>query len=128
MHAKSLLSWLILGNLRDCSSPAPLSMGFLRQECWRGLLCPPLIRPWDFPGKNTGVGCCFLLQGIFPIQGLNPGLPHCRQMLYHLSHQRSPPHRSLGSFKHIQHIKKQTHHFANKGPCSQSYCFSSSHV
>ena len=37
--------------------------------------------PWDFPGKNTGVGCHFLLQGIFPTQGLNPGLPHCRQML-----------------------------------------------
>ena len=35
---------------------------------------------WDFPGKNTGVGCHFLLQGIFPTQGSNPG-PHCRQML-----------------------------------------------
>ena len=33
------------------------------------------------PGKNTGVGCHFLLQGIFPIQGLNLGLPHCRHML-----------------------------------------------
>ena len=43
-----------------------------------------------FPGKSTGVGCHFLLQGIFPTQGLNPGLPHCRQMLYHLSHQGSP--------------------------------------
>ena len=42
---------------------------------------------WDFPGMNTGVGCHFLLQGIFLTQGLNPGLPHCRQMLYHLSHQ-----------------------------------------
>ena len=39
-----------------------------------------------FPGKNTGVGCHFLLQEIFPTQGLNPGLPHCRQTLYHLSH------------------------------------------
>ena len=43
--------------------------------------------PWDSPGKNTGVGCHFLLQRIFPTQGLNPGLPHCRQMLYRLSHQ-----------------------------------------
>ena len=42
--------------------------------------------PWDFPGKNSGVGCHFLLQGIFPTQGLNQGLLHCRQMLYHLSH------------------------------------------
>ena len=38
------------------------------------------------PGKNAGVGCHFLLQGIFPTQGSNPGLPHCRQILYHLSH------------------------------------------
>ena len=43
-----------------------------------------------FPGKNTGVGCHFLLQGIFPTQGLSPGCPHCKQMLYRLSHQRSP--------------------------------------
>ena len=50
---------------------------------------PRLHHTWDFPGKNTGVGCHFLLQGIFPIQGLNLGLLHCRQMLYHLSHQRS---------------------------------------
>ena len=43
----------------------------------------------DFPGKNTGVSCHFLLQGIFPTQGSNLGLPHCRQTLYHLSHQRN---------------------------------------
>ena len=48
--------------------PDPLSMGF-------------------FPGKNTGVGCHFLLQGIFPTLGSNPGLPHCGQTLYRLSHQ-----------------------------------------
>ena len=48
-----------------------------------------LFHPWDFPGKNTGVGCHFLLQGIFPTQGLNPGLPHSRQMLYCLSHPGS---------------------------------------
>ena len=35
-----------------------------------------LFCPWDFPGKNTGVGCHFPLQGIFPTQGLNPGLLH----------------------------------------------------
>ena len=44
----------------------------------------------DFPGKNTGVGCHFLLQEIFRTQGLNPGLPHRRQTLCHLSHQGSP--------------------------------------
>ena len=46
--------------------------------------------PWNFPGKSTGVGCYFLLKGIFLTQGLNPGLPHCRQTLYGLSHQGSP--------------------------------------
>ena len=54
-----------------------------------GLKPTRLLCPWDFPGKNTRVGCHFLLQGIFPTQGWNPGLPHCRQMLYHLSHQGS---------------------------------------
>ena len=44
----------------------------------------------DSPGKNIGVGCCAFLQEIFPIQGSNPGLPHCRQILCHLSHQGSP--------------------------------------
>jgi hypothetical protein len=64
-------------------------------------LCPTLCDPMDCslpgssvhedsPGKNTGVGCHALLQGIFPIQGLNLGLPHCRWILYSLSHQGSP--------------------------------------
>ena len=44
----------------------------------------------DSPGKNTGVGCPILLWGIFPTQELNPGLLHCRQILYCLSHQGSP--------------------------------------
>jgi len=48
-----------------------------------------LLRPGDFPGKGTGVGCHFLLQRIFLTQGSNPALPHCRRMLYHLSHQGS---------------------------------------
>ena len=46
-----------------------------------GLQPTRILRPWDFPGKNTGVGCHFLLQGIFPTQGSNPGLPHCSQTL-----------------------------------------------
>ena len=49
-----------------------------------------LLCPWDFPGKNTRVGCHFLLQEIFPTQRMNPGLLHCRQTLYHLNHQGSP--------------------------------------
>ena len=44
---------------------------------------------WNSPGQNTGVGSHFLLQGIFPTQGWNSGLPHCRWILYQLSHQGS---------------------------------------
>ena len=63
------------------------------------ILCDPmdytaqptrLLCPWNSLGKNTGVGCHFLLQGIFPTQGSNLGLLHCRQILYHMNHQRSP--------------------------------------
>ena len=70
--------------------------------------CPTVCNPMDcslphssvhgiFPGKSTGVGCQILLQRIFPTQGSNPGLPHCRQTLYHLSHQGSLDNRNLSS-------------------------------
>ena len=49
-----------------------------------------LYSPWNSPGQNTGVGSLSLLQGIFPTQGLKPGFPHCRQILYQLSHKGSP--------------------------------------
>ena len=65
--------------------------------------CPTLCHPMDcsppgssihgFLGKSTGVGCHFLLQGIFPTWGSNPGLPHFRQTLYRLSHQGSLSYR-----------------------------------
>ena len=60
-------------------------------------LCDPIDCSWtgssvdgDSPGKNTEVGCHALLQGIFPTQGTNPSLPHCRWIFYHLRHQGSP--------------------------------------
>ena len=46
--------------------------------------------PWNSPGQNTGVGSLSLFQGIFPTQGSNPGLMHCRWILYQLSHKGSP--------------------------------------
>ena len=46
--------------------------------------------PWNSPGQNTGVGSLSLLQGIFPTQGSNPGLPHYGQILYQLSHRGIP--------------------------------------
>ena len=75
-----------------------LFMGFSRQEYQSGLPFPSLVGhiglqttrilcPWNSPGKNTGVGSHSLLQDIFLTQGLNLGLVHCRQILYHLSYQ-----------------------------------------
>ena len=49
-----------------------------------------LYSPWNSPGQNTGVCSLSLLQGIFPTQGSNTGLPHCRWILYQLSHKVSP--------------------------------------
>ena len=83
---------------------------FSRQEYWSGLPCRPpgdLFNPGiehrspalqadslpsESPGKpkNTGVGSLSILQGIFPTQRSNPGLPRCRQILYQLSHKESP--------------------------------------
>ena len=54
------------------------------------LWCHGLYNPWNYPGQNTGVGSLSLLQGIFPTQRSNPGLPHCRQILNQLSHKGSP--------------------------------------
>ena len=49
-----------------------------------------LLCRWSSPGKNTGVGCHFLLQGTFPSQRSNLGLLHWRQILYHLIYQENP--------------------------------------
>ena len=99
---------------------APLSVGFSRQEYWSGqprpppmqhacyavlglvaqscltLYCPIDCSPpgsfvhGDSSDKNTGVGCHALLQGVFPTQESNPGLLHCRQILYHLRYRDVP--------------------------------------
>ena len=54
------------------------------------LLPHGLFSPWNSPGQNTGVGSLSLLQRIFPTQGSNPGLQHCRRLLYQLNHKGSP--------------------------------------
>ena len=89
------------GNAKKCSnyhtiasishsSKVKVKSSIVSNSLWsRGLYPIRLLRLWDFPGKNTGVGCHFLLQGIFPTQGQNPCLLPCRQMLYRLSHQGS---------------------------------------
>ena len=87
-------SWICLCDF----NPHPAAFVIVCVLCLVAQLCPALCNPMDCsppgssvygdsPGKNTGVGCHALLQGIFPTQRLNPGLPHCRWILYHLSHQ-----------------------------------------
>ena len=66
-----------------------------------GLQPTRLLCPWGFPGKDTGVVCCFLLQGIFPTQGLNLGLLNCKQILYWLGYQGSCGICSLGIISKI---------------------------
>ena len=73
---KSLSCFWLFVTLWTVACQAPLSMEFSRQ-------------------KLLGVGCHALLQGVFPTQGSNPGLPHCRRILYRLSHQESPNYTSL---------------------------------
>ena len=65
-----------------------------------------LLRPWDFPSKNTGVGCHRLLQTIFLTQGSNPGLLHCRQTLYCLSYQGSHQFAVSGDLTHTHTYDK----------------------
>ena len=58
--------------------------------------------PWNSLGQNTGVGNLYLLQGIFPTQRSNPGLLHCRRILYHLSYQGRPINRMLSHIPGLQ--------------------------
>ena len=76
-----------LGSRVSCCSVASVMSNSLR-PC--GLQPARLLCPRGFLGKNTGVGCCALLQGIFPTQRLNPGLLHCRQGLYHWATREAP--------------------------------------
>ena len=64
---KDMNRYFSKGDMHVCS----VISDFLRPH---GLQPTSLLCPWDFPGKNTGMGCCFLLQGIFPTEGLNPSL------------------------------------------------------
>ena len=83
--------------------------------------CPTLCDPMNckpsgssahgIPGKNTGVGCHFLLQGIFLTQGPNLSLLHCRQILYHLSHKGNPLSQRQGTY-----TSKFLHKFKNLIP------------
>ena len=69
------------------------------------ILCNSMVcSPWNFPGQNTGVGSFSLLQGIFPTQGLNPTLPHCRQVLLPAEPEGKPKNAGVGSLFLLQRI------------------------
>ena len=88
-------TWAVPGCSREGGIARMHPPHALPQDCASGLqphaLQPSrLLCPWNSPGKNTGVSCPSLLQGIFLTQGLNPGLLHGRQILYCLSYQGGP--------------------------------------
>ena len=105
---QTLLTNILDLTFKVCQTPNPATLhpvvksGDLMHQCMHtclvmsdslqphGLQPTRLLCPWNSPGKNSGVGSHFLLQGIFPTQGSNPGLLNCRQISYHLSHQGSP--------------------------------------
>ena len=96
--------WSFIWDLNICSFLGKTVVSYIKSDelmcvcvCLVTQSCPALCNPmhWSLPGysvhgdssgQNIGVGCHYILQGIFPTQGLNPGLPHCRQILYCLSH------------------------------------------
>ena len=85
-----VLSQLILTIFQKSESVSRLVVSWLCNPMAIASQTP--LCPWNSPGKNTGVGSHSLLRGIFLTQGLNLGLLHCRQILYHLSHQSWPPY------------------------------------
>ena len=84
LKSQSQLSWL---NTQQQCSVQSLSHVYSFQPHW--LQHARLLRTWNSPGKNTGVSSHSFLQGVFLTQGSNPGLLHCKQILYCLSQQGS---------------------------------------
>ena len=78
---------IINGYLFLTQMPLPQGKVKVAQLC--PTLCNSMDSPWNSPGQNTGVGSFFLLQGIFPTQGSNPGLPQCGRILSQLSHKEA---------------------------------------
>ena len=91
---------------------------------WRhGLEPARLLCPCNSPGKNSGVGSHCLLQGIFPTQRLNLGLPHCRQILYHLSSQGSPWWKKVVINTSSDHMTSYRNRDSNCHEHSSLFCY-----
>ena len=87
-------------------------MGLLVDQCLTlrpcGLKFARLFRPWDSPDKNTGVGCHFLLQGIFPTQGSNPGLLHQQAGMKQINaFIKGAPESSLAPLPHKDMVRRR---------------------
>ena len=97
MESAESRAWIVVSITEVCTTMKTkneawrsVSRSVVPNSLWpHGLQPARLLCSWNSPGKNTGVGCHFLLQGIFLTQGLNPCLLHCRHILYHLSHQEN---------------------------------------
>ena len=100
MQETPIDSWVRKIRWRRDRLPTPVFLGFPGGSAGKESESHPvmsnslrlhgLYSPLNSPGQNTGVGSLSLLQGLFPTQGWNPGLPHCRRILYQLSHKGSP--------------------------------------
>ena len=118
VKVRSLSRVRLLGTPQTSAYQAPSSMGFASQVYWSGVPSPSPITSWQIDGRKSGNSNRFYFGGL---------QNHCRQRL------QSWNEKSLVSWKKSydkprKHIKKQIHYFADKGPHSQSYGFSSSHV
>ena len=116
--------WLPLCSWKVCECVCMLSCVQLFVTPWTvdRLLCP-----WEFPGKNIGVGSHSLLQGIFPTQGSNPSLLHCRQILYYLSRQGNQrtcteQQKNLDYQKHVSSAEVKQILNINKCPPPSLFC------
>ena len=92
-----ILEWVAMPSSKGSSQPrnrtyvsSTAGRFFTHWATWETLQPHGLYGPWNSSGQNTGVGSLSLLQGIFPTQGSNPGLPHCRWILYQLNHKGCP--------------------------------------
>ena len=93
-HPRSMLLVVINGYMENLL----FSLSVVSDSLWSH----GLYNPWNSPGQNGGLGILSLLHGIFPTQGSNPGLPHCRWILYQLRHKGSPIERLFAIAKLLQ--------------------------
>ena len=93
-----------------------VSRSVLSDFLWpNGLQPSRLLCPWNSPGKNTGVDCHSLFQRVFTTQGLNSGLLHCRQILYHLRYREVLAHLKLLKYRYFQGVQFSSSMITPKG-------------